>query len=243
MDEAMTIQVDDKAESSAGGGALKIALLAVAGVGLYFLGGKAAALLPQFAGWVEGLGFWGPVVFVFAYALGVVGFVPGSILTLAAGAIFGLAEGTLYVFVAASLGACAAFLVSRYLARAMIEKRIEGNAKFAAIDRAAEEEGRKIVFLLRLTPAVPFSLLNYALGLTRVRFSDYALACIGMLPGTILYVYYGTALRSVADLASGQSVEKGAEFYIFLAVGLAATIAVTAVVTKMARKALDEATG
>ncbi|MEO6055962.1 MAG: VTT domain-containing protein, partial [Gemmatimonadales bacterium] len=141
-------------------------LLVLAGVAVLVLAGrKAGALIPAFSTWVDGLGVWGPVAFVAGYAVAVVAFVPGSLLTLAAGAIFGVVKGTAFVLIAATLGASAAFLVSRYLARGFVERRLEGNERFAAIDRAIGSEGRKIVFLLRLSPVFPFNLLNYALGL------------------------------------------------------------------------------
>ena len=210
---------------------------------LLVLGRVAGGYLPAFAAWVDGLGVWGPLVFIVGYALAAVAFVPGSILTLAAGAIFGLWRGVLYVFVAATLGASAAFLVGRYVARAAIERRIAQNPRFAAIDRAVGAEGRKIVFLLRLSPVFPFNLLNYALGLTRVRFLDFFLASAGMLPGTILYVYSGKLIGDVSALAGGAAVEKGAGYYAVLVLGLAATVAVTTVVTRTARRALREATG
>jgi uncharacterized membrane protein YdjX (TVP38/TMEM64 family) len=218
----------------------KVAIGVVAVVALLALAREGGAYIPQFAAWVDSLGVLGPVVFILGYAAAVVAFVPGSVLTLAAGAIFGLATGVVYVFIAAVLGSSAAFLVSRYLARAAIEQRIAGNARFAAIDRAVGAQGRKIVFLLRLSPVFPFTLLNYALGLTRVRFVDYLAASIGMLPGTLLYVYYGKLAGDVAALAGGAAVEKGAGYYAVLAVGLIATIAVTAVVTRTARKALKD---
>ncbi len=199
--------------------------------------------VPQFAEWVNGLGFWGPVVFILGYAVAAVAFLPGSVLTLAAGAIFGLGAGVVYVFIAAVLGSSAAFLVSRYLARAAIEKRLAGNARFAAIDRAVGAQGRKIVFLLRLSPVFPFNLLNYALGLTQVRFTDYLIASLGMLPGTLLYVYYGKLAGDVAALAGGAAVEKGTGYYAVLAIGLIATVAVTTVVTRTARKALKDVAG
>jgi uncharacterized membrane protein YdjX (TVP38/TMEM64 family) len=216
---------------------------AVAIAALIALGRYAGAYVSQFAAWVEGLGLWGPAVFGAAYAAATVAFVPGSLLTLAAGAIFGVIEGTLLVFVAATLGAGLAFLVSRHLARTAIEHRLAGNEKFAAIDRAVAAEGRKIVLLLRLSPVFPFNLLNYALGLTQVRFRDYMLASIGMLPGTLLYVYYGALAGEVAALAGGAGTPKGAGYYAVLAIGLAATIAVTTVVTRIARRALLEVTG
>jgi len=211
-------------------------------VGLVLLGRTAGAYVPEFASWVEGLGWWGPAVFIAAYAAATVAFVPGAILTLAAGAIFGVVKGTAIVFVAATLGAMGAFVVARYFARSAIERRIEGNVQFAAIDRAVAEQGRRIVLLLRLSPMFPFNLLNYALGLTRVRFGDYAIASIGMLPGTLLYVYAGAVAGEVAALAGGVAPERGPAYYAFWAVGLAATVAVTAVVTRIARQALQEAT-
>ena len=151
-------------------------------------------------------------------------------------------HGTAIVFVAATTGATLAFGVSRHLARAAIERRIAGNERFAAVDRAVERDGRKIMLLLRLSPVFPFNLLNYALGLTRVRFGDYLVACVGMLPGTLLYVYYGALAGEVAALAGGATAEKGAGYYSLLGVGLVATLAVTTVVTRSARRALDEAT-
>jgi len=221
----------------------KILIVLVAVVGLVLLGRKAGGLLPQFAEWVNGLGVWGPIVFIVGYAVAAVAFVPGSILTLAAGAIFGLVWGALYVFVAATLGASLAFLVSRHLARAAIEKKIAGSVRFAAIDRAVGAQGRKLVFLLRLSPIFPFNLLNYALGLTKVSFTDYAVASVGMIPGTILYVYYGKLAGDVAALAGGAVVQKGAGYYAVLVLGLLATVVVTTLVTRTAQKALKEATG
>ena len=216
------------------------ALIGVAAlVGLFFLARQAGGLIPEFATWVEGLGLWGPVVFIVGYAVAAVAFVPGSLLTLAAGAVFGIGPGTLYVFVGATLGATAAFLVARYIARAAIERRINNYPRFAAVDEAVAKEGGKIVFLLRLSPVFPFVLLNYALGLTRVKLRDYVVASLGMLPGTLLYVYYGKVAGDVAALAAGgQSTERGWEHYLFLGVGLVATLAVTTVVTRMAGRAL-----
>jgi uncharacterized membrane protein YdjX (TVP38/TMEM64 family) len=216
-----------------------IALLVI---GLVALGRIAGGRVPEFAAWVEGLGWWAPAAFIAAYALATVAFIPGSLLTLAAGAIFGVLHGTAIVFVAATTGATLAFGVSRHLARAAIERRLAGNERFAAVDRAIARDGRKIVLLLRLSPVFPFNLLNYALGLTQVRFVDYLIACIGMLPGTLLYVYYGALAGEVAALAGGATVEKGLGYYGLLAVGAIATIAVTTIVTRSARRALDEAT-
>lgn len=216
--------------------------LAVLGA-LFFFGRQAAEYIPRFAAWVEGLGFWGPLVFVLGYAAAAVAFIPGSLLTLAAGAIFGLGRGTLYAFLGASLGASAAFLLARTAARKAIERKIEGNEKFRAIDGAVAKEGLKVVALLRLSPVFPFTLLNYALGLTQVKFRDYLLACLAMLPGTLLYVYYGKAIGSVAALAGGASAPQGAAHWVSLGVGLAATVAVTAYITRLAGRALRQQIG
>jgi uncharacterized membrane protein YdjX (TVP38/TMEM64 family) len=222
-------------------GRMLVAAVVLAGV--VIAGRRAAALIPQFAAWVEGLGVWGGLAFVAGYIVAAVAFVPGSLLTLGAGAIFGLVQGTALVLVAATLGASAAFLVARYVARGAVERRVAGSPRFTAIDRAVGREGRKIVFLLRLSPVFPYNLLNYALGLTRVRFADFFVASIGMLPGTLLYVYYGKVLGDVARLAGGAPIEKGGAYYAVLGLGLVATIIVTAVVTRTARRALEEATG
>lgn len=219
-------------------GVLALALL-VAALVARSLGGR----IPEFVAWVEGLGVWGPVVFIAGYVLGVVLFLPGSALTLAAGALFGIGKGLVIAWSAATVGASLAFLVSRYVARGAVEQRIAGNERFAAIDRAVEREGRKIVFLLRLSPVFPFSFLNFALGLTRVRFVDYVLASVGMIPGTLLYVYYGSVIGIAAQLAGGASPERGAAGYAVLALGLVATLVVTVFVTRIARRALRDATG
>jgi uncharacterized membrane protein YdjX (TVP38/TMEM64 family) len=220
-------------------GALRWVVLAAAAVALVLLGRTLGGELASFVAWVKTLGAFGPIVFVLAYTLAVVAFVPGSLLTLAGGALFGVVAGTAYVFVAASLGACAAFGLARTVARGAIERRVAANPRFAAIDRAIAADGRRIAFLLRLSPVFPFNLLNYALGLTRVRFADYALACLGMLPGTLLYVYLGSLAGDLAALAGGASPERGGwlERGFFIA-GLAVTALVTVLITRTARRAL-----
>ena len=145
--------------------------------------------------------------------------------------------------VGASIGACLAFLVARYLVRDTIEQRLQRHSSFGAIDHAIGQEGRKIVFLLRLSPVFPFNLLNYALGLTSIRFADYSIACLGMIPGTFLYTYYGKIAGDVAQLASGAASGRGTEYYVVMLLGLGATILVTTIVTRTARQALRETTG
>ena len=216
----------------------KLAGAALALAALIWLGRETGAYLPQFAQWVEGLGIWGPVIFMVVYALGVVLWIPGSVLTLAAGAIFDLLPGTLYVFIAATVGSALAFLVARYVARGAMEQRLARSDRFAAVDRAIGDQGLKIVFLLRLSPVFPFTPMNYLLGLTRVKFRDYVLASVGMIPGTLLYVYYGKIAGDVVQVAGGVAPQRGPAEWALLAVGLAATIGVTLVITRAARRAL-----
>ncbi len=223
------------------GTAARLAIGVVAVAGLILLARQLGQYVPALAAWVHDLGFWGPFAFVLVYTVSVVALVPAALLTLAGGAIFDLFWGTIYVFIAAVLGSAAAFLISRYVARGAVERRLGQNERFAALDRAIGEQGLKIVFLMRLSPAFPFSLMNYAIGLTRISFRDYLLASAGMLPGTVLYVYYGKLVGDVAALASGVAPERDASYYGVLGIGLVATIAVTTVVTRIARRALAEA--
>jgi len=241
--------MNQTAESSLAGPARRRAPIVAILIGLavlillFFWGRAAGGYLHLFALWVEGLGAWGPVAFILGYIVATIAFVPGLVLTLAAGAIFGVTRGVAFVLVGATLGGAAAFLLARYVARDAIARRIAGSTRFAAIDRAIAAQGFKIVFLLRLSPVVPFNLLNYTLGLTRVRFADFLMASIGMLPGTFLYVYYGGIIGEVAALAGGVAVDKGGGYYTVLGLGLLATIVVTVFVTRVARRALAEATG
>jgi len=206
----------------------------------------AARMLPL-ALWLEafnqrvvGLGLLGMVLFALIYAAATVLMVPGSLLTLAAGASFGLLPGFVAVLFGATLGAAGAFLVSRHLARKRVERWIQRKASFVAVDKAVAREGWKIVFLTRLSPVFPFNFQNYAYGLTSVSFWQYVLASwIGMIPGTFLYVYLGTLGRSGLEAASGSGVET---YRLALqAVGLLATLGVTILITRTAKRALREA--
>jgi len=212
------------------------AVAALAALALVARGG--AQWLPALLERLDALGPWAAVGYVALYAGATVAWVPGSLLTLAAGAIFGLAAGTAYTLVGATLGAALAFLVSRHLARPAVERRLGANPRLAAIDEAISREGAKVVFLLRLSPVFPFNALNYALGLTRVRFRDYLLAsATGMVPGTFLYIYTGYTAGQVAAAAAGQG-RSGAQNAL-LVLGLLATLLATVVVTRAARRALE----
>lgn len=189
---------------------------------------------------IETLGPWAPAAFIGIYICATVLFLPGSILTLGAGLLFGLGLGFVYVSIASTLGATAAFLVGRYFARDWIAGKIEGNKKFKAIDEAVAGEGWKIVGLTRLSPVFPFNLLNYAFGLTKVNLRDYFFASwIGMMPGTLLYVYLGSIAGDLATLGTGTGQKSPAQWAMTV-LGLAATAAVTVYITRIARKALDQ---
>ena len=193
-------------------------------------------LLKQALDGVSRLGPWGPAIFIVIYVAATVLLIPGSVLTLGAGAVFGLIRGTLVVSVASTLAATAAFLIGRYLARAAVARKIEGNEKFAAIDRAVAAEGWKVVFLTRLSPVFPFTLLNYAFGLTQVKLVHYVITSwIGMFPGTVMYVYLG----SLANVSAGQRDRTPAEWTLY-GVGLLATVVVTILVTRIAKQALSK---
>jgi uncharacterized membrane protein YdjX (TVP38/TMEM64 family) len=167
-------------------------------------------------------------------------FLPGSVLTLTGGALFGFIKGAILVSISATLGATCAFLVGRYLARDWVAKRIQAHDKFMAIDEAVAREGWKIVGLTRLSPVFPFNLLNYAYGLTQVSLRDYFFATwIGMMPGTILYVYIGSLAGEVAKIGDEGKARSPAE-WVLLLVGLMTTVAVTIYITRIARAALKK---
>lgn len=199
-------------------------------------------LLRSGLSWIEQLGFWGPVAFIIVYNLATVLFIPGSILTLGGGFIFGIVWGSIYVFLAATLGATLAFLIGRYLSRNWVAKKIEKYPKFKAIDEAVGREGFKIVFLTRLSPIFPFNLLNYALGVTQVSLKDYVLGSLGMIPGTMMYVYLGSLGGEMAIIERAcyaVNSQASAVNLLINGIGLIATVAVTLYTARIARKSLE----
>jgi uncharacterized membrane protein YdjX (TVP38/TMEM64 family) len=187
---------------------------------------------------LETLGPWGPVAFIALYVLGSIAFVPGALLTLAAGAVFGLWRGALIVFTGAVLGSSAAFAIARTVGRSRVAAWLARDERMAAVGRAVAGKGFTVVLLLRLSPVFPYNLLNYALGLSGIRYRDFLMGSIGMLPGTFLYTYYGKVVGDVAALVAGASAPRGPEYYVLLGLGLAATVAVTVVITRAARAVL-----
>ena len=190
--------------------------------------------------WVRGQGALGVIVFGAVYVLATVLFVPGSILTLGAGFIYGVVWGSITISIASTIGATAAFLVGRYFARDWIASKVAGNARFAAIDEAVGREGWKIVGLTRLSPVFPFNLSNYAYGLTKVSLRDYFFASwIAMFPGTVMYVYIGSLAGSLATVGAEERARTPVEWALY-AIGFVATVAVTVLVTRLARRALAQ---
>ena len=197
----------------------------------------------SFLRWAEGAGIWGPVTLGALYIPASLLFLPVWMLTVGAGFTFGFSRALVAVSAGSVMGAVAAFLAGRTLLRGLIEDRVARDQRFRAIDHAVAEHGFKIVFLTRLSPVLPYNLLNYAFGVTKVGFRDFLLASwIGMLPGTAMYVYFGTAAKSLTDLLAG-NVNGGAGQKVLLLVGLVATIVATVYVSRIAKNALEKAAG
>ena len=195
--------------------------------------------LTQFNHWVSGLGTVGLIVYGLFYIAATVLFVPGAITTIGSGFLFGLWWGTLVVNISATIGAACAFLIARYLARNWVRAKAEQNAKFHAIDKAIGKQGGKIVGLLRLSPALPFS--HYLYGLTAVKFWPYVIATwLGTLPGTVMFVYLGAIGKAGLTVATDGTTTSSPAQQAFLIVGLLATVAVTIFITRIAQKALKD---
>ena len=183
------------------------------------------------------MGATGYVAFILLYAASCVALLPVSVLTLGAGALFGIGPGFVLVWIGASIGACASFLIGRHWMRTWVEKRLARYPLFTAIDAAVSVQGWRVVFLTRLTPLFPFGTLNYAYGLTRVKFVDYAIAsCLGMAPGTLLFVYVGAVAGEAVSAGRGR-VRTPAE-WAFYGVGLLVAVLVVTFVGREAKKAL-----
>ena len=191
--------------------------------------------------WINGLGVIAPVVFILAYVIVTVAFLPASVITLGAGFVFGVVKGSILVFIGAMLGATAAFLIGRFVARDWIAKKVEGKSFFMALDNAIAEEGLKLIFLIRLSPAFPFNLLNYALGLTKVSLKDYVLGTTGIIPGTIMYVYLGSLIGDIAMLGAGEAPSNPVISWIIRVLIFVTVVAISLYIAKIARKALKEA--
>jgi uncharacterized membrane protein YdjX (TVP38/TMEM64 family) len=218
------------------------------GLGIVFLAAIVAGLtvlpIPQCPKWflerIAGLGSWGPVFFVALYAIVCLVFLPGSVLTLAGGFMFGMMWGAVTASIGATLGATAAFLIARLVLRGRIDHRLATHPKLVHIDRAIGGQGFQIVLLVRLCSLFPYDLMSYVFGLTDVSLGRYVLATwLGRLPEILVFAYVGSTAKSITDLVAGK-VEFGLEQQILMGLGLAAMVAAVIVVVHVARKALHE---
>lgn len=185
-------------------------------------------------------GPWGAALFVLLYIVSAITLAPSFLLTVAAGAVYGVTKGSMLVFVGAVIGGSAAYAVALRLAGARVMRRLDAHPKVIIVRLAVSHEGAWVQFLLRLSPVVPFTLLNYALGLARVRYRDFLLAMTGMLPAIVMYAYYGRVVGDVAKIAAGVTPPRGREYYVLLGVGLAATVIATTLITRAARRVVEQ---
>ena len=232
----------DKPSDSRRLGRLRLLSLALIAAALLLIA-KALPLddlVRRLGDWIEGLGFWGPVVFAAVYAVWATALLPAAALTLVGGAVFGIVVGGAAVWSGAVVAMALSFLIARYAARQRVERMARSYPRFGAVDRAIGAGGWKIVALLRLSPAVPFNLQNYFYGLTPIRFWPCLLtSALAIIPGTFLYIYLGHVAGQGLQAAGGGGGRPLAQ-WVLLAVGLLATVAVTVYVTRLARRALAE---
>lgn len=182
---------------------------------------------------------WAPVFFVLLYIAAAVTLAPAFFLTVVAGAMFGVWRGSVFVFIGASLGASAVYALAAPLGRSPWMERVTRDRRVAAVRTAVAGEGVRVMFLLRLSPLVPYNILNYALALSGVRYADFVVALLGMIPAILMYTYYGKVVGDVAALAAGVSPPRGPEYYALLVVGLIAIIVSTTMITRAARRAIE----
>ena len=189
--------------------------------------------LDDLRSWILGLGPWGPLVFIAIYAIAVVAAIPGSVLTIAAGAMFGSLLGVAIVSVASTLGAAMAFAVARWFARDSVARWLKDNEKFTKLDRMTSRHGAIVVAITRLVPIFPFTLLNYGFGLTGVRFRTYvAWSWLCMLPGTVLYVVGADAVT--------RGLAEGRVPWPLVAILAATAVALTLIVRRVRRALADD---
>jgi len=189
---------------------------------------------------IHSFGAAAAIVFILLYVASVVALIPATVLTIAGGAVFGFVKGATYSFIGGAIGSTCAFLLGRYGARRFVERWLAVMPRFAAIDRAVASEGWWIVFLLRLSPVMPFNLLNYALGLTTISVWDFTLASVGSIPSELLGAYTGKVGGEALALAGEAEAPRNASYYVVLVGGLVATAAATFLVTRTARRALRD---
>lgn len=223
------MQVDVKSVTRA----VAIALPIILGLAV---GRLISPWLPQFATWVHTMGVWAPVVYVLAYIVVVILMMPAFLLIMAGGAVFGVVKGTVLALTGAVIGGTCAFIIGRYFARDLVARRVAKNTTLSALDRVIGEDGLKLVFLLRLSPAVPFVLTNYALGVTRVRVNHFVFGTFGLLPIVATYAAYGSA-SSAGPRADGSSAVSP----LMLTLGVIVTVGLGVLLARIVQRALKEA--
>jgi uncharacterized membrane protein YdjX (TVP38/TMEM64 family) len=219
---------------SAATGLVRAAGIAVPLIASIAIGQLATPYLPGFTTWVQTLGVWAPIAFLGAYVGVVLLMLPAFLLAMAAGAVFGVVNGSLLVLTGATIGGTLAFLLGRTVLRASVARRVAAHPTLSAVDRVIGDDGLRLMFLLRLSPAIPFVLSNYALGVTRVRMRDFVMAMPGMLPIIASYAAFGAA---GANAANG----KGALPMPVLVLGIVATVVLGLLFARMTQRAIRDA--
>lgn len=190
---------------------------------------------------ISNMGPWAPVLFVVSYVVASVVLAPVFVLTVAAGALFGLWRAVLLVLISKMIGSTVVFGLASPLSRSRLMKWVDRDARVAAVRRAVADDGLWVMFLLRLSPVVPFVLLNYGLALSGVRYRHFVVAMAGTLPTIVMYVYYGKIVGDVAKVAAGVGPPRGPEYYVLLVGGLIATVVATTSITRASKRAFDNA--
>ena len=237
---AANLQESDSIDSRAHRRIRVTAAIVAAGLLLWWTGRSLAPRVLGTVAHIQNLGSAAPVAFILIYAFAVVALIPASLLTIAGGAVFGLIRGVSYALIGATLGSTAAFLLGRHVARRFVARRLEAMPRFRAIEQAVSARGRRIVFLLRLSPVIPFNFLNYALGLTTISVWDFIIASLGTIPGAFVYAYAGKVTGEALAFSGQAQVPKNASYYVLLVAGLVATVVATTVVSRTARRALQD---
>jgi uncharacterized membrane protein YdjX (TVP38/TMEM64 family) len=199
------------------------------------------ALVKASLTWVKSLGILAPIAYITLYNLATILLVPGSLMTLGGGILFGLVWGTIYGLIAAFTGALITFLIGRYVAYSWVQKRFCNTSKFKIINAAVASEGLKIVLLTRLCPVIPFNLLNYLFGISQVSLKDYSVGSLGIFPATFMYVYLGTIVGDLAMIDNSTIAMSGTVAVMHWGlriVGFISTVALSIYLTKVARKSL-----
>ncbi len=189
---------------------------------------------------IQAAGWTGWLIFIALYAAACLLFIPGSLLTLGAGAVYGFWGGTFLVLTGNGLGSLFSLLITRYLLRGWAKRQFAKNKKLRAIEDAVARDGWRIVCLTRLSPIMPFSLINYALGLTKISAARFLFATeVGSIPSTCVYVYFGKLIGHLTRIGPDLRAHRPLE-WIFQGVGLLFTIGVTIYVTRLAARAVQK---